>query len=279
MYEGYRSLRFERLGTTLTLIISNPQARNAINSDLHEELPRAFAQVARDRSVRVVVLTGDPAGGAFCAGGDLPWVTQVQDDPQLFDKVMRDGRDIVRNMLEMPQPIIAMINGAALGLGATLALYCDITYMDEAAKIADLHVTAGVVAGDGGAVIWPLLIGPNRAKELLMTGTPLTGRQAAEIGLVNHALPASELRDSAYAMAARLERGPRLAIEWTKRSVNILVQQFCDSILPASMALEGLTFNTPDHREALRAFLAKEAPAFGQSASQSAGASGDGPCR
>jgi enoyl-CoA hydratase len=275
VYDDYRALKFERLDATLTLSISNPGSRNAINSDLHEELPRAFARVARDRSIRVVVLTGDPAGGAFCAGGDLPWVTQVQSDADLFDQVMRDGRDIVHNMLAMPQPVIGMINGHALGLGATLALCCDITYMDEAAKIADLHVAAGVVAGDGGAVLWPLLIGPNRAKEFLMTGDPLTGRQAADIGLVNHAVPSAQLREAAYAMAARLERGPRLAIEWTKKSVNIFVQQVCDSVLPASIALEGLTFNTTDHREAVRAFLAKEAPAFGQPPH----AGGDGACR
>jgi enoyl-CoA hydratase len=275
MYHDYRALKFARSGTTLTISISNPGSRNAINSDLHEELPRAFAEVARDRAIRVVVLTGDPAGGAFCAGGDLPWVTRVQSDADLFDKVMRDGRDIVHNMLGMPQPVVGLINGHALGLGATLALCCDITYMDEAAKIADLHVAAGVVAGDGGAVLWPLLIGPNRAKEFLMTGEALTGRQAADIGLVNHAVPGPQLHEAAYTMARRLERGPRLAIEWTKKSVNIFVQQVCNSVLPASIALEGLTFNTEDHREAIRAFLAKEPPVFGQSANDR----GDAACR
>lgn len=264
MYNGYQALRFERDGSVLTVTISNPAARNAINGVLHEELALAFAQIARDREARVVVLTGDPAGRAFCAGGEFNWLTEVAGSPEKVDRVIQDGTAIIRNMLATPQPIIGMVNGAAVGLGATLALHCDITYMDEAARIADPHVGVGVVAGDGGAVIWPLLIGPNRAKEFLMTGDPLTGREAAAIGLVNHALPAAELTSAAYAMARRLAEGPRLAIEWTKRSVNLAINQLANTVLPASLALEGITFCSSDHREALRALLAKEKPRFGQ---------------
>lgn len=269
MYDGFRTLRFERDGPVLTVIISNPGARNSVNGVLHEELSLAFAQIAQDRGARVIVLTGDPAGRAFCAGGDFNWLTEVQGSPAKLDRVMQDGMAIIRNMLATPQPVIGMINGPAVGLGATLALNCDITYMDEAARIADPHVSVGVVAGDGGAVIWPLLIGPNRAKEFLMTGDPLTGREAAAIGLVNHALPAAELKSATYGMAHRLAEGPRLAIEWTKRSVNLAINQLANTVLTASLALEGITFCSPDHREALRALLAKEKPRFGQADGES----------
>lgn len=264
MYQGYKALKFQQEGSILTVMMSNPEARNAVNADMHRELPLAFAEIALDESVRVVVLTGDPAGGAFCAGGDMTWLEAVRDSSRKFGKVMQEGRDVVRNILETPQPVIAMVNGHAMGLGATLALCCDICYMDENARIADPHVGVGVVAGDGGAFLWPLLIGPNRAKEFLMTGQPMTGSEAANIGLVNHAVAADQLHEQAYAMARRLAEGPQLAIEWTKRSVNLLVNQAANSVLTASLALEGMTFNTADHREATRAFLAKEKPQFGK---------------
>src|SRR5262245_34823274 len=171
----------------MTIVISNPATRNSINGALHAELPRAFADVARDPAVRAVVLTGDPAGGAFCAGGDFEWLRETASEPEAFARMMLDAKAIVVNILDAPQPFIALVNGHAIGLGATLALHCDLAYMDEAARLADPHVKVGVVAGDGGAVIWPLLIGPNRAKEFLMTGDAITGREAERIGLVNHA--------------------------------------------------------------------------------------------
>ena len=264
MYQGYDAVKFKKDGKVLTVMISNPGSRNAVNATLHDEMPRAFAEIAKDRDTRVVVLTGDPDGGAFCAGGDINWIDGIQGSSVKFDTVMQEGRDVLRNICETPQPVIAMINGHAMGLGATIALHCDISYMDEKAKIADPHVAIGVVAGDGGAVIWPLLIGPNRAKEFLMTGDALTGKQAADIGLVNHALPADQLAEATYAMANRLADGPRLAVEWTKRSVNLFVNQVSNTVLTASLALEGMTFNTPDHREAVRAFLNKQKPEFGK---------------
>jgi len=264
MYGEFRALKTTRDGAILTVAISNPQSRNAINATLHAELPRLFTTVSRDQDTRVVVLTGDPAGGAFCAGGDFKWFEETARDSVSFNRIMQDGRDIVRNLLDIPQPVIAMINGAAIGLGATIALHCDLSYIDEAAVIADPHVGVGVVAGDGGAVIWPLLIGPNRAKEFLMTGDPIRGRDAAGMGLVNHAVPAEELREVTYAMAHRLATGPRLAVEWTKRAVNLSIQRLATGVLTASMALEGLTFRTADHDEAVRAFHAKEKPRFGR---------------
>ena len=125
-------------------------ARNAVNATIHAEMPRAFAEIAKDTDTRVVVLTGDPEGGAFCAGGDINWINDIQGSSAKFDQVMQEGRDVLRNICETPQPVIALINGHAMGLGATIALHCDLSYMDESAKIADPHVKIGVVAGDGG---------------------------------------------------------------------------------------------------------------------------------
>lgn len=264
MYEGYERLKFERDGSILTIRISNPDARNAVDGRMHEELPRAFIEVAGDRHTRVVVLTGDPQGKAFCAGGDIKWLEKVSDDSTAFVQVLREGYDIIRNMADAPQPIISMLNGHAMGLGATIALCSDIQFMSEQARIGDPHVSVGVVAGDGGAVIWPLLIGPNRAKEYLMTGDAITAADAERMGLVNHVVAPEQLEAETYALARRLAEGPRLAIELTKKSVNLLVRQVIDQVLIGSLALEGLTFNTADHREAVRAFKAKEKPNFGQ---------------
>jgi enoyl-CoA hydratase len=262
MTKSYQRLILKRSGAVLTIMMSSPEKRNAVDGILHAELPQALQEASRDRTVGAIVLTGDPAGRAFCAGGDMGWMDVMRGSGDDYGQVLREGVDVLRAIVDAPQPVIAMVNGPAMGLGATLALMADICFMDEATKIADSHVSVGVVAGDGGAVIWPLLIGPNRAKEFLMTGDPLTGAQAAAIGLVNHAVPAAELEAKTYALAERLANGPRLAIEFTKRSVNMYVRNVLNQIIDGSLALEGLTFHTENHREAVDAFLAKRKPNF-----------------
>ncbi|MBT9282049.1 MAG: enoyl-CoA hydratase/isomerase family protein [Hydrogenibacillus schlegelii] len=257
MYDGYEALRFESRGPILTVYLVNPSARNAVNQRMHEELSRVFFEISRDRDVRVVVLRGAPEGKAFCSGGDLRWLQKAACTPEGYAEILRQGIEIVRSMLFLPQPILAMVDGPAVGLGATLALFADISLMAEDAKIADPHVAVGVVAGDGGAVMWPLLMGPNRAKEFLMTGDALTGAEAARIGLVNHAYPRDKLEGETYRLAERLAGGPRLAIEWTKRSVNLFIAQVMNTVLTASLALEGITFQTNEHQEAVQAFLEK----------------------
>ncbi|MBS1188320.1 MAG: enoyl-CoA hydratase [Rhodocyclaceae bacterium] len=260
-YAKFNRLKIEQVGGVLTVALSQPQRRNAMDETMHRELPELWRQVAKDRSVRVVVVKGDPEGKAFCAGGDLKWVSEAAQAGETYEEILRDGVDIIRGMTQLPQPVITMVNGSAIGVGASLALFGDIVFADQAAVIADPHVGIGVVAGDGGAIIWPLLVGPNRAKEFLMTGDPVTGADAERMGLVNHAVPAEELAGHVYKMAERLAQGPRLAIELTKRSVNIQVNNLVSNILHASLALEGLTFRTDDHRQAVNAFLSRSKPA------------------
>ena len=261
-YPSYRRLKLARDGAVATVTLSNPEHRNAVDGVMHEEIVDVFRRLHSDGSVRVVVVTGDPEGRTFSAGGYHPWVADKAGTGEGFEEILRVGIDLVRSIISIRQPIIGMINGPAVGLGATIALLSDISYIDEATFISDPHVGVGVVAGDGGAAMWPLLIGPSRAKEFLMTGDRIDGARAAEMGLINHAVPARELEASVTAMAERLATGPRLAIEFTKASVNLLVRQTIESVLTASIALEGLTFHTRDHREAVRAFAAKEAPHY-----------------
>ena len=139
---------------------------------------------------------------------------------------------------------------------------CDTIYAAEDATIADPHVKVGIVAGDGGAVIWPQLIGYARAKEYLMTGDPLTGKRAAEIGLVNHAVANDALDDAVAAYAMKLRKGALQAIRHTKTSVNLALKQVCLQVLDASIAYEIETFRSADHTEAINAFLEKREPNF-----------------
>lgn len=259
-YSGYQAIEAKRDGKVLVLTLNRPEKLNAINGRLHHELATIFADVAQDAEANAVVLTG--AGRAFSAGGDVEWFGQVASDPREFDLVQREARKIVQDLLELEAPVIAAVNGAATGLGATLALFCDTIFMGDSAKIGDRHVKMGIVAGDGGAVIWPWLLGPARAKEYLMTGDLLTAQEAERIGLVNHVVPAAECLPRALEFAHRLADGPILAIKWTKVSVNKLLKAAANLVLDTSLALEARTFGTEDHREAVRAFVEKRPPCF-----------------
>ena len=163
---------------------------------------------------------------------------------------------------DCPVPVIARINGDCIGLGATLALLCDISIAVEDAKLGDPHVKMGYVAGDGGAIIWPQLVGFARAKEYLLTGDLLTAKEAERIGLINHAVPRAELDAKVNTLADKLANGATKAIKWTKTSINIPLRQLAHSMLDASLAYEALTNIGADHQEAVTAFQEKRKPEF-----------------
>ncbi|MCS6924757.1 MAG: enoyl-CoA hydratase-related protein, partial [Candidatus Binatia bacterium] len=217
-----------------------------------------FADIAQDQATEVVVLTGK--GRAFSAGGDIKWFQEMT--PAQLDALFAEARKIIIDLLEVEQPIIAAVNGAATGLGATLALFSDVIFAAENAKIGDPHVKVGVVAGDGGAIIWPWLVGAARAKEFLMTGELLTAREAERIGLINHVVAPEQLIPTVMEFATRLANGPTKAIRWTKASVNKILRDTANLVLDTSLALEKLCFATADHKEAVRAFVEKREPKF-----------------
>ena len=257
-YSRYHSLSCERQDTVLIVSLNRPEALNAINADLHTELSHVFADIALDQETHVVVLTGK--GRAFSAGGDIKWF-QDMTPPQL-DALFIEARKIIVDLLEVQQPIIAAVNGPATGLGATLALFSDIIFAADNARIGDPHVRVGVVAGDGGAVIWPWLVGAARAKEFLLTGDLLTAAEAERIGLINRVVPADQLMATALALAQRLATGPIQAIRGTKASVNKILRETVNLVLDTSLALERHCFSTADHKEAIQAFVEKREPKF-----------------
>ena len=259
-YSQYERLKMDRRGRILTVTLNRPETRNAIDGRMHEELATIFYDVQLDEQADVIVLTG--AGSTFSAGGDLNWLAKLRQAGSLDHRVAVDMKKIVFGLLDLEKPIIARIPGTCLGLGTTMALLCDVIYAAESAHIGDPHVRVGLVAGDGGAIIWPQLIGYARAKEYLLTGDLLSAQQAEHIGLINHAVPDGELDHHVYELAQRLATGARHAIRWTKTAVNIGLKQLAHSIMDASISYEIQTSATHDHGEAIAAFQERRKPIF-----------------
>ena len=256
----FATLRLERTGQVLRVTIDHPSSPlNAVDDRLHQDLTALFAALKREDEARAVLLTG--RGRAFSAGGDFAWFPALQ-EPGRLEALRRDAKQLIWDLLDVEVPIVAAVNGHAMGLGASIALLCDVIFMADTATIGDPHVKVGIVAGDGGAAIWPLAVGPARAKEYLLTGDPLTAAEAERIGLVNHVVPAAELDAAAMAFAARLAAGAPLAVRYTKLAVNKLVKDALNVAFDTSTALELLTFHSEDHAEALAALREKRPPVF-----------------
>jgi enoyl-CoA hydratase len=182
--------------------------------------------------------------------------------PELFDRDAARAKQIVFSILDLEKPLICRLNGHATGLGATLALLCDVVFASDGAKIGDPHVSVGLVAGDGGALVWPQRIGFARAKEYLMTGDLVPARKAEEIGLVNHCLPAAELDRAVDAFCQRLLDGSTHAIRWTKVLINLELKRRAHAVMDAGVAYEAVTVRSADYRDAIGALRDKRTPTF-----------------
>ena len=258
----YDTIALSRDDRLLTITLNQPDSLNAVDLRMHEELADVFTFAAMDEHSDVVVLTG--AGKAFSAGGNLEHIANNAAHPELFDNEVRLAKRIVAAMLDLDKPLICRMNGHAVGLGATLALLCDVVFAVDTAKIGDSHVAIGLVAGDGGAAIWPQRVGFGRAKEYLLTGELLTAPKAEEIGLVNHSLPAEELDGAVQAFCQRLLQGSTNAIRWTKVLINLELKRIATAIMDAGIAYEAVTVRSADHREGVKALLEKRQPVFGR---------------
>lgn len=260
-FSRYKTLKVTREGRILRIAFNRPDVLNAANAEMHEELSRIFTDAQDDADSDVIIVTGE--GRVFSAGGDIGWMQSLIDDPsQQEGPVQRQAKRIIYSILDCEKPIIARVQGDAVGMGATVALYCDIIIAADTARFGDPHVRVGYVAGDGGAVIWPQLIGFARAKEYLMLGKMISARDAAQIGLINHAVEEEELDKTVDDIATRLASGALSAIRGTKVSVNIALKQMVHAALDTSMALEVLSNLTEDHQEAVTAFREKRKPVF-----------------
>lgn len=262
-YSSYKFLRVEKRDGIATLTLDRPDLRNAVNKDVHPELERVWVDLSEDQDVDVIIFTG--AGKTFSAGGDVKGMAAragTIEGLKYSLNIPAATRRLFQNMLEVSQPVICAINGDAVGLGATLALFSDVTVISSTARFGDSHVKVGLVAGDGGAVIWPLLIGPARAKDFLMRGKLVSGEEAHALGLVNYVVPNDDVMTRAREIAAELAALPKWAVRWTKLSVNKGIKDQLNLVLDASIAYEMLSMNTHDHGEAARAFAEKRKPDY-----------------
>lgn len=263
MYENYEALKLRKRGRILEITMDNPPT-NAVTPRSHLELARIFTDINHDPDTSVVVLTG--AGDrAFSAGGDIKRMIDRYEraDHKAWNDSVVEASQIVYGLLRLERPLIGRVNGHAMGLGATLVALCDISYMMAGAKIADTHVNVGLTAGDGGSLLWPFLVGFNKAKYHLLTGEALTGRQAAEAGLVTEAVESVEELDSKVnAMADRLAASPRLAINTTKMAINLVLRGVLEGLVECHLGFETQSALTKDHHEACLSFRDRRPPVF-----------------
>jgi enoyl-CoA hydratase len=266
---NYETIRLERPAEGVVLAVLNrPDKLNAANPRMHDELTSIWHDFQLDRSARVLVLTG--AGRAFCAGGDVDTgrfgrareALDAEEDTISHDEAKLTASLIVNQLLDCPKPVIAAVNGYALGLGATVALLCDVVVAGPSTVFGDPHVKLGIGAGDGGQVIWPLLMGINRAKWHLMTGEPVTGKDAYDMGLVSFYVDDEEVLAKALDCARQLASGAPRAISASKVPINQYIRSVVNVVLPLSLTLEFETMRTEDAEEGASAFLERRSPTF-----------------
>ncbi len=250
-YDLPDELTVETDGPLRTVTINRPNDLNAVNASLHWALANVWRQLAADLEAEVVILTG--AGRAFSAGGDLDWITSFLDDPVARDESLREGAQIIEEMLRFPLPVIAAVNGPAVGLGCSLAVLCDIVLMADTAHLADPHVAVGLVAGDGGAAFWPLLTPILRSREYLYTGDRIPAATAVELGLATRTTASDDLLLEARRLAQRLAAQSPAALQGTKRVLNMHLAQALTGAMQAGFAAEAATMASDEHRERLLA--------------------------
>ncbi|MFF5140033.1 enoyl-CoA hydratase/isomerase family protein [Streptomyces sp. NPDC013157] len=233
------------VGPVRLIELNRPDQLNSMSEELHSGLASLWDTLAGDPQARVVVLTG--RGRAFSAGGNFDIMTRVQRDSAFRERNVDEARRIITGMVRCPLPVIAAVNGPAVGLGCTLALLSDLVVMADDAYIADPHVQVGLVAGDGGAFVLPLLVGLTRAKELLFLGDRVSAEDAVRLGIANRAVPKDRLRDEAMDLAGRLAALPVQALRETKRAVNRHLEQALDTVMEPALLAERESMRTPEH--------------------------------
>ncbi len=257
--ERYQTILIEKRPNGVAVATLNrPEKLNAVDATMHTELTTLPGDADTDPDVTVLLITG--AGRAFCAGGDFSG--NRQSPVRGGNQTMREARQIVDNLLDCEKPVLTAVNGYAMGLGSTIALLGDVVIAARSATFADTHVRMGIGAGDGGQVIWPLLMGVNRAKYFMMTGDRLPAEEAEKLGLVNFLVDDDQLMKTAMEIADRLAKGPSRAISASKVPINKYIKMVSNLVLPLSLKLEEASMASEDAREAALAFQQKRDPRF-----------------
>jgi len=231
-YDLPPELVVEADGSIRTVVINRPEQLNAVNPALHRALANVWRQLSADREARVVILTG--AGRTFCAGGDFDWMQSFLTDEAGRYESLREGAEIIEEMLRFPLPVIAAVNGAAIGLGCSLAALCDIVLMSERAHLAD-----------------PLLTHIMKSREYLFTGDRISAAKAVELGLATRSTTPDDLMPEARRLAERVAQQPPLAVQGTKRVINMHLSRALSGAVQAGFATEEITMQSDEHRQRL----------------------------
>jgi 2-(1,2-epoxy-1,2-dihydrophenyl)acetyl-CoA isomerase len=254
-------LLYEVAERVATITLNRPDKLNAFTGPMIDAWAEALAAAQRDDGVHVVVVTG--AGRAFCAGGDVermgdraPSALDLKN--QLWEHIHR----IPRTLEAMDKPVIAMVNGLAVGAGMGMALMCDVRVASEAARLSTGYLKVGLVPGDGDTYFLPRLVGSARALELFWTGDMIEAAEALRLGIVNRVVPAVELREATYALAGRIAAGPQVAIRLTKRLVYQSLRLDLRTHLDLVSSHMAIVRQTADHAEGVRAFRERRPPRF-----------------
>ncbi len=261
-YDRYReNLLIETRAGVMTVSLHNPEKLNANTDAMHWSLSRIWDDIDADPEVSVVIFTGS-GDRAFSAGGDPTVMKRNAKNLDWWNNTAREAKRIIFGMLACDKPIIARLNGHAIGFGSTLALAADLIVGVEGAKFGDPHCSSGLVCGDGGALLWPQQIGYALAKEFLYTGRLVSMEEAAKMGLINHAVPREELDAKVNELAQAICQGAGRAIQLTKNVMNIPLRQAAISSMDLGLANELMSSQTEDHNEATNAFIEKRDPRF-----------------
>jgi enoyl-CoA hydratase len=267
-YSKYVGLKLSKADGIMTITISNPGRRNAMTPQQNVELVSIWEDVWLDPDVAVIVITGE--GDDFCSGADVSGLAAgaaaraagAAPPKNPVNPTTRLAKKHVYGIMDCEKPVIAKVRGVAYGMGVNIALACDMVFAAPGARFCDSHVKAGMVAGDGGVLVWPHLIGMRRAKHYLMTGEPVPGEVAADIGLITACVPDDELDAYVQAYAERLRDLPPHAVNYTKASLNVAMKQMTGAAFEMSLGYELYTMGMNDFREATTAFVEKRKGEF-----------------
>lgn len=255
----FKNLIVKKEEEIATIILNRPKALNAINLEVAEELEAAIKNLENDGNIKVVVLTG--AGRAFCSGGDLKAIPT--------GKEARVGRDFLKKMHKwvislknLNKPVIAAVNGLAVGAGCNLALLADVIIASEKAKFSESFVKVGAIPDLGGMYLLPRYVGLAKAKELIFTGDVIDAREAEKIGLINKVVPHEKLEDAVKDLAQKLAKAPPMVLAMAKAIIHRGLNADFDTVLELEACAQGICFESKDHREGVRAFLEKRKPRF-----------------
>ncbi|MDR0390060.1 MAG: enoyl-CoA hydratase [Spirochaetaceae bacterium] len=258
MKTNFSSLIVELTGATALVKLNNPDSLNALSAGIKADLIEFFLEVKNEDTIRAVVLTG--AGKAFCAGGDLK--AEPASSPAEGRRRIKKLHELVRCIQNLEKPVIAAVNGFAVGAGMNLALACDIIIASEDAKFSEIFTNVGLIPDAGGLFFLPQLIGPMRAKELCFTARRINAEEAEHLGLVNKVVPREKLIEEAMEMAKNISRGPMVSIAYIKRLINKSAEWDLDTLLEAESFAQGICMNTRDAGEGVNAFKEKREPVF-----------------